>query len=229
LGNYKKFIICFKFHVSRFKFQKILIHYSIYMLSKRQQEILRFITSYLTEYGFPPSYQEIADNFKLSSRATVHEHVQSLREKGYLTLKDGAKRSLEPTKKFVDFAKSVFLPFVGTITAGQPIQAIEEKETMAVPAELIKDPLNTYVLRVKGSSMIEDGIFNGDHVIIERNPSPKNGDVVVALLNNEYATLKKFYREKDRIRLQPANSSMKPIYVKDVNIQGIVKAVIRKF
>ncbi len=199
------------------------------MLTKKQTEILRFVTQYLTEYGFPPSYQEIADNFHLSSRATVHEHVQALREKGYLNIQEGVRRSLEPTKKIIDFAKSVFLPLVGIITAGQPIQAIEEKETIAIPAELVKDPLNTYVLKVKGSSMIEDGIFNGDYVIIQRNPSPKDGDVVVALLNNEYATLKKFYREKGRIRLQPANSTMKPIYVKDVNIQGIVKAVIRKF
>lgn len=199
------------------------------MLSKRQSELLKFITEYLTQHGYPPSYQEIADNFKLSSRATVHEHIQTLREKGYLKLQEGVKRSLEPTKKFIDFARSVFVPFVGLITAGQPIQAIEEKETIAVPAELVKDPLNTYVLRVKGSSMIEDGIFDGDYVVAERNPSPKNGDVVVALLHNEYATLKKFYREKDRIRLQPANSSMKPIYVKDINIQGVVRAVIRKF
>lgn len=199
------------------------------MLTKKQTEILCFITGYLTEYGFPPSYQEIADNFKLSSRATVHEHVQALREKGYLNIQEGVRRSLEPTKKIMDFARSVFLPLVGIITAGQPIQAIEEKETIAIPAELVKDPLNTYVLKVKGSSMIEDGIFNGDYVIIQRNPSPKDGDVVVALLNNEYATLKKFYREKGRIRLQPANSAMKPIYVKDVNIQGTVKAVIRKF
>jgi len=199
------------------------------MLSKRQNEILQFITAYLTEHGYPPSYQEIADNFHLSSRATVHEHIQSLREKGYVELKEGVKRSLEPTKKFIDFAKSIFVPLVGTITAGQPIQAIEEKETIAIPAELVKDPMNTFVLLVRGDSMIEEGIFDGDHVIVQRNPSPKNGEVVVALLNNDYATLKKFFREAGRIRLQPANSRLKPIYVKDVIIQGVVKAVIRKF
>lgn len=199
------------------------------MLSKRQSEILKFITEHLSSRGYPPSYQEIAAHFGLSSRATVHEHVQTLRKKGYLRMQEGVKRSLEPTKKFIDFAKSVFLPFVGFITAGEPIQAIEEKELVAVPAELVKDPLNTYVLRVKGSSMIEDGIFDGDYVVVQRNPSPKNGDVVVALLNNEYATLKRFYREKSRIRLQPANSKMKPIFVKDPAIQGVVQAVIRKF
>jgi repressor LexA len=98
-----------------------------------------------------------------------------------------------------------------------------------VPVELAPDAANTYVLRVKGDSMIEDGIFDGDFVIVERNPSPKNGDVVVALLDNEFATLKRFYREKDRIRLQPANSTMKPIYCYDPLIQGIVRAVIRQF
>jgi repressor LexA len=100
---------------------------------------------------------------------------------------------------------------------------------MAVPADLVVDQINSYVLKVKGQSMIEDGILNGDYVIIERNPSPRNGDVVVALLDNTYATLKRFYREANRIRLQPANSTMKPIYAKDPLIQGVVKAVIRKF
>lgn len=198
-------------------------------ISKRQADILQFITAHLTDHGFPPSYQEIADHFHLSSRATVHEHILTLRKKGYVTLKEGVKRSLEPTKKFIDFAKSVFLPLLGTITAGQPIQAIEEKETIAIPAELVRDPMNTFVLRVRGDSMVEEGIYDGDYVIAERNPNPKNGDVVVALLNNEYATLKKFFREIGRIRLQPANSRLKPIYVKDVIIQGVVKAVIRRF
>ena len=121
------------------------------------------------------------------------------------------------------------IPLAGLITAGEPIEAVEEKETMAVPANLIVDGANSYVLKVKGRSMIEDGILDGDYVIIERNPSPRNGDVVVALLDNAYATLKRFYREPARIRLQPANSNMKPIYVKDVIVQGVVKAVIRKF
>ena len=121
------------------------------------------------------------------------------------------------------------LPLVGLITAGEPIEAIEDKETIAVPADFVRDTVNSYVLRVKGESMIDEGILSGDYVIVERNPSPKNGDVVVALLNNAYATLKKFYREKARIRLQPANTTMKPIYAKDPLIQGIVRGVIRKF
>jgi len=121
------------------------------------------------------------------------------------------------------------LPLAGLITAGEPIEAIEEKETIAIPVDLAPNSANSFVLRVKGQSMIEDGIFDGDYVVVERNPSPKNGDVVVALLDNAYATLKRFYRERDRIRLQPANSTMKPIYCYDPVIQGTVKAVIRKF
>lgn len=198
-------------------------------LSKKQSEILNFIISYLSDYGYAPSYQEIADHFGLSSRATVHQHIQALRKKGYLHMQAGIQRTLEPTKKALNLAQSLSVPLVGLIAAGEPIEAMETKETVAIPAELVSDPLNTYILRVKGDSMIEEGIFDGDLVVVERNPSPKNGDVVVALLNNEYATLKKFYREKNRIRLQPANPKMKPMYVKDPLIQGVVKAVIRKF
>ena len=121
------------------------------------------------------------------------------------------------------------LPLVGMITAGAPIEAVEENEIIAVPADFVTDIANRYVLRVKGESMIEDGILDGDYVIVERNPSPRNGDVVVALLNNAYATLKKFYREQKRIRLQPANSKMKPIYSSDPLIQGVVRGIIRKF
>jgi SOS regulatory protein LexA len=143
--------------------------------------------------------------------------------------KEPGIRNLEPTDKAVMWGKSVLLPLKGLITAGLPIEAIEEHETFAVPVELVPDSANSYVLRVKGDSMIEDGIFDGDFVIVERNPSPKNGDVVVALLDNVYATLKRFYRERDRIRLQPANSTMKPIYCYDPLIQGVVRAVIRNF
>lgn len=127
------------------------------------------------------------------------------------------------------WVEALELPLLGLITAGEPIEAVQDNETIAVPADFVRDKVNSYVLRVKGESMIEDGILSGDFVIVERNPSPRNGDIVVALLNNAYATLKKFYREKDRIRLQPANSSMKPIYARDPLIQGVVRGVIRKF
>jgi len=198
-------------------------------LTKRQKEILDFINDYTGEHGYAPSYREIGQNFGLTSSATVAEHVQTLRSKGYLNYEEGEARSIEVVELPNLFAKAFNLPLVGLITAGQPIEAVEQKETFAVPATLVKDEANTYVLKVKGESMIEEGIFDGDYVIVERNPSPKNGDVVVALLDNAFATLKKFYREASRIRLQPANKTMKPIYCKDVNIQGVVRAVIRRF
>jgi len=138
-------------------------------------------------------------------------------------------RSIEIVPAKVNWTASLELPLAGLITAGAPIEAVEEKDTIAVPADFVTDSANSYVLRVKGESMIEDGILDGDYVIVERNPSPRNGDVVVALLDNVYATLKKFYRESKRIRLQPANAAMKPIYSADPLIQGVVRGVIRKF
>lgn len=197
-------------------------------LTPKQKEVLDFIVSFIQENDYPPSFREIADGLNLASPSTVHVHIRSLRERGFLR-GNGAARNLEPTDKAVKWGKSVLLPLKGLITAGEPIEAVEEYEAFAVPVELAPDSANTYVLRVKGSSMVEDGIFDGDYVVVERNPSPRNGDVVVALLDNEYATLKRFYRERDRIRLQPANSSMKPIYCHDPLIQGIVRAVIRSF
>ncbi|MBU1131391.1 transcriptional repressor LexA [Patescibacteria group bacterium] len=199
-------------------------------LSKRQKEILDFITYYLKENDYAPSYMEIAEHFGLTSPATVHQHIKALEDKGYLKSEKYQKRALEPMylSSYRD-STIIDLPLVGLITAGEPIEAVEEKETMAVPSNFIKDSENSYVLKVKGQSMIDEGIWDGDYVIVERNHSPQNGDVVVALLDNAYATLKKFYREKNSIRLQPANPSMKPIYTKDPLIQGIVRAVIRKF
>ncbi len=198
-------------------------------VTPKQKEVLDYVVQFINEQGFPPSYREIAEGLKLASPSTVHVHIQALRERGYLRANAGNARELEPTDKAVRWGKSVILPLKGLITAGQPIEAVEEYETFAVPVDLAPDSANSYVLKVKGESMIEDGILDGDFVVVERNPSPKNGDVVDALLDNSYATLKRFYREKDRIRLQPANSKMKPIYCHDPLIQGIVRAVIRNF
>ncbi len=199
-------------------------------LTKKQAEIFAFIRSHKAEHGYAPSYREIAEHFDLSSPATVHQHVQSLVEKGVITVgEDGEARSIEVIVQEKPAAFAVMLPLAGLITAGAPIEAVEQNETMAVPTNFVVDGSNSYVLKVKGQSMIEDGILNGDYVVIERNPSPKNGEVVVALLDNTYATLKRFYRETNRIRLQPANSTMDPIYVKDCIIQGVVRAVIRQF
>jgi repressor LexA len=195
-------------------------------LTKKQKEILDFITQFIQTNSYAPSYREIAEYFGYSSTATVHEHIKSLEDKGLITSSHNAARSLEVVEH--RFGKAIELPLAGLITAGSPIEAIETNDTIAVPQNLVKDE-NSFVLKVKGESMIEDGILDGDYVVVERNFYPKNGDVVVALLDNTYATLKKYYREKDRIRLQPANKTMKPIYAKNPAIQGIVKAILRTF
>ena len=197
-------------------------------LTKRQKAILDYIVAAVRE-GYAPSLREIGREIGLSSPASVHEHVERLRMKGYVRPGDGSRIELTPS--VLRFDKAMLLPLSGLITAGEPIEAIQEHETIAVPAQLVVDGMNSYVLKVRGQSMIEDGILDGDLVVIERNPSPRNGDVVVALLDNAYATLKRFYRDADRIRLQPANRELKPIYVRpnDCSIQGVVRAVIRQF
>ncbi len=217
-------------------------------LSRKQKLTLEAIRGHLDQHGYTPSYREVATRLGLSSPATVHEHVRALETKGYLRVqKDGGRAIVlldestvetppvvvkHEAPKVPDFTQSdlaLTLTLSGLITAGEPIEAIETNETVVVPANFVHDPANTFVLRVKGQSMRDEGILDGDFVIVERNPSPKDGDVVVALLDNAYATLKHFFREKDRIRLQPANPSMSPIYSFNPTIQGVVKGVIRKF
>lgn len=200
-------------------------------LTKKQKQVLDCIEDFIQAYGYTPSYREIASILGYSSPSTVHQHVQALCEKGIInTAEDGSARSIELVEPESFSAMSIMLPLAGIITAGEPIEAVEDSDAFAVPSDFVLDPTNSYVLKVKGRSMIEDGIFDGDYVVIERNHSPRNGEIVVALLDNEYATLKRFYREKNHIRLQPANSTMQPIFVKgNLNIQGIVRAVIRKF
>ncbi len=198
-------------------------------LTKRQAEILEYIVSYLREHGYPPSYREVGEHLGISSTATVHEHIKNLEAKGFLNTDGTAGRAIEVDPGVVRSAKAVELPLMGLITAGEPIEAIETGETMEVPEALAGDAANSFVLKVKGNSMIEDGILSGDYVVVERNPAPRDGEIVVALLDNMYATLKRFYREKGRIRLQPANSTMQPIYARDVIVQGVVRGLIRNF
>jgi len=198
-------------------------------LTKRQREIMDYITEFSSEKGYSPSYREIGEHFDLSSPATIHSHVEGLKSKGWLKSSFNMARSIEIIPTQINWTEALELPLVGLIAAGAPIEAVQNNDTINIPADMIKDQINSYVLKVKGDSMIEDGILDGDYVVVERNPSPRNGDVVVALLDNAYATLKRFYRETNRIRLQPANSTMKPIYSADPLIQGIVRGVIRKF
>ena len=198
-------------------------------LTKKQKEVLDFIMRYIRDNDIAPSNSEIADQLGVSSPATVHQHVSALTDKGYLERGFNKHRSIRLAPSLANFSKAFMLPLSGIITAGEPIEAVQENETMAVPSDLVANQENSYVLKVKGESMIEDGILDGDYVIVERNPSPRNGDVVVALLDNAYATLKRFFREPNRIRLEPANATMKPFYAKDPLIQGVVRGVIRKF
>jgi repressor LexA len=197
-------------------------------LTKRQSDTLDFVRQFLAKHNYAPSYRDVMRGTGIHSPATAYAHIQSLREKGYLKLTNGMMRSVELTEKSNIFTRGIELPLVGAIAAGEPIEAIEDRESIAVPLELLPN-LNCYVLQVKGDSMIEDGILDGDYVIVERNFYPKNADVVVALLDNERATLKRYYREKSRIRLQPANKNMKPLYTRNPVIQGIVRGVLRRY
>ena len=200
----------------------------MYQLTTKQKELLDAIEIHVVEHSVMPSYRELASIVGSSSPATIHKHISALEKKGYVIRHDRG-RSMTLTPKATSRRPSFGLPLRGLITAGEPIEAIQENETIDIPASMVVDEINSYVLKVKGDSMIEDGILDGDYVVVERNPSPRNGDIVVALLENTYATLKRFYRETNRIRLQPANSSMKPFYVKDPLIQGVVRAVLRKY
>lgn len=194
-------------------------------LTKRQKEILDYIKEYIMENDYAPSYREIAEHFNLASVATVAEHIDALKQKDYLRGDISGARALQLTPTWEDQSFEVAL--VGTIAAGEPIEAVRTNETIDIPRDMMGN--NVFALKVRGSSMIEDGIFDGDFVIIERCDSPRDGDIVVALLDQENVTLKRFYREKDYIRLQPANSNFKPIRTKKVVVQGRVRGVIRKF
>lgn len=196
-------------------------------LTKKQAEALRFVREFVAAHEYAPSYREIADGLGVSSPATVFEHIHALKRKGYLDA-ERAARSVELDPKASQLSKAVQLPLIGRIAAGTPIEAVEEREQIAIPVELLPN-LNCFVLEVRGDSMVEDGILDGDLVVVERNFYPRNGDVVVALLNNTEATLKRYYRERGRIRLQPANRLLKPLYAKNPAIQGIARAILRRY
>lgn len=195
------------------------------MLNQKQQQILEYIKSYVDERGFPPSIREICRKLGFASPRAGQKYLESLEEKGFIQ-RESKPRGI----KIMGGArlKSVLLPFLGYIAAGAPIEVVEEEEEMEVPAALVgRKPC--YVLQVKGNSMIEDHILDGDLIVVERCETADDGEVVVALVNREAATLKRMYREKNRVRLEPANSNMKPIYVKDVAVQGKVRGLFRKF
>ncbi len=199
------------------------------ILTKRQKQLYDYLDDYIATHGFAPTLEEIGGHFQLSSLATVHKHLTNLEHKGLIVRKWNFSRAIElvPRQKK---SGAVELPLLGLVAAGQPIEALEASDTFTVPEEFIRRQ-NTFVLRVKGNSMVGDGIWDGDYIIVEERPTAENGETVVALLNGE-ATVKKFYRDKGgKIRLQPANEAMLPIVAreKDVQIRGAVVAVMRRY
>ncbi|MCR4324389.1 MAG: transcriptional repressor LexA [Candidatus Curtissbacteria bacterium] len=201
------------------------------ILYKRQREILDFLNNYIDEHGHAPTLVEIAKEFKLKSLATVHEHLETLQKKGLIKRTNGISRGIELVDKRIGkIVKGIELPMAGFIAAGSPIEPFTDpNSTFAVSQNLVSSNKRSYVLQVKGESMIEDGILDGDFVVVEETNEARNGDIVVAMINNGVVTLKRYFKEPTRIRLEPANSTMAPIYAKDVTIQGRVVSVIRRY
>ena len=209
-------------------------------LTKRQRQIFDFVSEFVEEHGYSPSLEEIAAAFGLSSVATVHKHVKHLVDKGYLQKAWNRSRSVEPVPPAAQqspegVSAGISLPILGTVAAGSPIEAIEPDagtaELLAVPAEMAPVSKDHYVLRVRGDSMIEDQICDGDLVVIEARREARNGETVVALVDGTEATLKRFYRSGDEIKLVPANETMSPLefHASQVEIRGIVRGLIRHF
>jgi repressor LexA len=198
-------------------------------LTKRQKELLDYLDGYIAEHGYAPTLEEIGSRFTLNSVATVHKHLTNLEHKGFIRRTANHSRGLEVVPQHNQRA-AVELPLLGRVAAGQPIEALEDADHIAVPEQFIRRR-DTFVLKVVGSSMVQDGILDGDYIVVEQRPSADNGETVVAVIDGE-ATVKRFYRDKPgRIRLQPANDAMQPIVVKekDCELRGVVVAVLRKY
>lgn len=198
-------------------------------LTKRQREILDYLTDFIQQHGYAPSLEETGRRFGLSSLATVHKHLTNLQDKGFIKRSWNRSRSVEvvPTRSG---GRSVELPLLGYVAAGAPIEAIVGSESIAVPEDLV-GKRETYVLRVRGDSMIDEQIRDGDYVIVEDRRTAENGEMVVALLEGSDVTLKKFYRENGHVRLQPANPALTPLVVAAdrVQVRGVVIGVMRKY
>ena len=201
------------------------------VIYKRQQQILDFIKQYIQRGGSAPTLREIAKAIGVYSLATVHEHLTTLEAKKLIRRRGGKNRIIEITSADVNvLINQIEVPILGFIAAGSPIEPYTDPNAiMDVPSSFISGKKRTYVLQVKGESMIEEQIRDGDFVVIEQADDANNGDIVVALLDNGMATLKRFFKEATRIRLEPANAKMSPIFVKNVRIQGKVVGLIRKY
>lgn len=196
-------------------------------LSPRQRDILEIIKKEITLKGYPPSVREIGEAVGLTSSSTVHNHLTILEQKGYIRRDPTKPRAIEVLDSLSEFSrKTVYVPIVGQVTAGEPILAVENiEDSFPIPYDLVKAD-SVFMLRIKGESMIEAGILDGDLILVRQQNTANNGDIVVALIEDE-ATVKRFYKEKNSIRLQPENSSMAPIYSQNVSILGKVIGVFR--
>jgi len=200
------------------------------VLTRRQREIYDFVCSFIAERGYSPSLEEIGAKFRLASVATVHKHVGQLVAKGWLRKAWNRSRSLEPLEAGAG-ASGLQLPLLGVVAAGEPIESVEVEETIAVPAELVRRPESSFVLRVRGDSMIDEQIRDGDFVVVERRAEARDGETVVAVLRGSEATLKKLQRRGSTVRLVPANARMEPIEApaRDVEIRGVVRGLLRRY
>ena len=201
------------------------------VLYRRQKQILEFLTSYIGKHGHAPTLVEIAKRLGVRSLATVHEHLQTLEKKGLIRKSSGITRGIEIVdRKIASIVKGIEFPLLGIISAGSPIEPYTDPAaTFAVGANMVSPDKKSYVLQVKGDSMIEEGILDGDFVVVEETNQARDGDIVVAMIESGVVTLKRFFKEPDRVRLEPANSSMQPIYARDVTIQGRCVGVIRRY
>lgn len=200
-------------------------------LSKRQNDILKFIKSEVRQKGYPPSVREIGKAVGLASSSTVHGHLDRLEKKGFIRRDPTKPRAIEVLDSNmvsgVPKSATVHIPVIGKVTAGQPITAVENiDEYLPLPERIISDD-NVFILHVVGESMINAGIYDGDMVIVKQQPNAENGDIVVAMTDEDEATVKRFFKEKDHIRLQPENPTMEPIVLDNVTILGKVIAVFR--
>jgi repressor LexA len=202
-------------------------------LTKRQKEVLDFIAKFIDDNGYSPSYEEIARGLELASLATVHKHISALETKNYLKRGFNRSRSLDLGPKYMQEhrrQRDLEVPLLGRIAAGKPVEAVEQRATLSFAD--FAGHRDTYALEVRGDSMIEDHICDGDMILVERTAEVRDGDIVVALVSGMETTLKRIYRETgERIRLQPANSSLEPIFVpaSEVQVQGRLLAVLRKY
>ena len=199
-------------------------------LTKRQREIYNYIRRYIRKYGYSPTLEEIAESVGVSSLATIHKHLKNMEHKGVIQREWNRGRSIELVGSKVQL-QTVELPVLGMVAAGSPIEALEDRQWIAVPQELVKSGEN-FVLCVKGMSMIDEQVRDGDYIVVERRNIAENGELVMALIDGNKVTVKKFYREKDEtIRLQPANSELEPLILKESEVEskGVVMGLLRKY